>query len=315
MLLEEDMTMSANALIVSEALPLISSEDGLKRYLQEIRRFPVLTPEEEYELAKRLADHGDIKAAHRLVTSHLRLVAKIAYGFRNYGLPMADMIAEGNIGLMRAVKKFEPERGFRLATYAMWWIKASITEYILQSWSLVKIGTAAAQKKLFFNLKRLKAGLGVADHAELEPAQAKAIANKLEVSEKEVLTMNRRLFGRDSSLNVPVRADTDIERQDLLADDCLDPEAAMSESQERRQGLAWLKSGLNVLDEREKRIIAERRLRDNPTTLEELAAEFGVSRERVRQIEVKAFEKLKKAVLSSAQHLKPDALPMPAHSL
>jgi RNA polymerase sigma-32 factor len=315
MLLEEDMTMSALATALPVVLPTLPAEDGLKRYLRDIRHFPVLTAEEEYMLAKRFADHGDVKAAHQLVTSHLRLVAKIAFGFKNYGLPMADMIAEGNIGLMRAVKKFEPERGFRLATYAMWWIKASITEYILQSWSLVKVGTAAAQKKLFFNLKRLKTSLGLAEQAELEPRHVQSIAEKLDVSQSDVTTMNRRLFARDTSLNLPVRTDSDIERQDLLADDSLDPESMLAEKQERHRGLSWLKSGLDVLDERERRIIGERRLKDNPATLEDLALEFGVSRERVRQIEVKAFEKLKRAVLAQAKTPQAIALPMPRHSL
>ncbi|MDK9720469.1 MAG: RNA polymerase sigma factor RpoH [Rhodospirillales bacterium] len=301
--------MAAATLALSASLPL-PAEDGLKRYLRDIRRFPVLTVEEEYMLAKRLAEHGDVDAAHRLVTSHLRLVAKIAYGFKNYGLPMADLIAEGNIGLMRAVKKFEPERGFRLATYAMWWIKASITEHVLQSWSLVKIGTAAAQKKLFFNLKRMKQALGVSDQADLEPSHVKSIAEKLDVSQNDVVTMNRRLFGRDSSLNLPVRTDSDLERQDLLADEADDPEMLVAGRQERRQGLAWLKSGLAVLDERERHVIAERRLKDDPSTLEELAAHFGISRERVRQIEVKAFDKLKKAVLGSARALPAPTLPL-----
>ncbi|MBF0268409.1 MAG: RNA polymerase sigma factor RpoH [Alphaproteobacteria bacterium] len=301
------MTTDALNLPISLAAP---APDGLRRYLQDIRRFPVLTAGEEYMLAKRLNEHGDIDAAHRLVTSHLRLVAKIAFGFKNYGLPVADLIAEGNIGLMRAVKKFEPERGFRLATYAMWWIRASITEYVLQSWSLVKIGTAAAHKKLFFNLKRIKTSLGLSDQADIEPAQALEIANKLEVSASEVQTMNRRLFGRDTSLNAPVRMDSVVERQDLLEDETEDAETMLSQRQETSRGLAWLKSGLELLDERERHIISERRLRDEPQTLEALAAEYGISRERVRQIEAKAFEKLKKAVIGSAH-----ALPSPALAL
>lgn len=300
----------ASTALTLPSFQLVPAEDGLKRYLQDIRRFPILSAEEEYMLAKRFADHGDVKAAHQLVTSHLRLVAKIAFGFKNYGLPMADLIAEGNIGLMHAVKKFEPERGFRLATYAMWWIKASITEYVLQSWSLVKIGTAAAQKKLFFNLKRLKGELGVADQADLEPKHVEAIAKKLDVSRNDVVTMNRRIFGRDSSLNQPVRADSDIERQDLLADDAPDIEDSLAERQESRLGKAWLKAGLEVLDERERHIIRERRLKDVPATLEELAEGYGISRERVRQIETKAFEKLKKAVLGHA-----GALPSPSHAV
>ncbi|TAN55032.1 MAG: RNA polymerase sigma factor RpoH, partial [Rhodospirillales bacterium] len=268
-----------------------------------------LSAEEELRLARKFADEGDIKAAHSLVTSHLRLVAKIAFGYKNYGLPVADLIAEGNIGLMRAVKKFEPERGFRLATYAMWWIKASITEYVLQSWSLVKIGTAAAQKKLFFNLRRLKGALGVSDTAELEPKHAASIAKTLDVTPSEVVTMNRRLFGRDTSLNLPVRADSEIERQDLLADEGDDIETRLAERQESQRGLAWLREGLGVLDERERHIIEKRRLLDEPATLEDLAAGYGISRERVRQIEVKAFEKLKKAVLNRAASNRPDSLP------
>lgn len=299
--------MASTALTLPMA-QLVPTGDGFKRYLQEIRRFPVLSHEEEYALAKRFSEQGDVGAAHKLVTSHLRLVAKIAFGFKNYGLPMADLISEGNIGLMQAVKKFEPERGFRLATYAMWWIKAAITEYVLQSWSLVKIGTAAAQKKLFFNLKRLKGELGVADQSDLEPLHVAQIAAKLDVSENDVVTMNRRLFGRDSSLNQPVKAESQIERQDLLADESQDVESDVAQRQETQQGLGWLKSGLTVLDERERRIIAERRLKDEPATLEALGEEFGISRERVRQIETKAFEKLKKAVLSQANALPRQAL-------
>ncbi|MBF0355180.1 MAG: RNA polymerase sigma factor RpoH [Alphaproteobacteria bacterium] len=307
--------MTTTALTPSfSALP-VPAEDGFKRYLMDIRRFPVLSAEEELRLARKFAEEGDIKAAHQLVTSHLRLVAKIAFGFRNYGLPVADLIAEGNIGLMRAVKKFEPERGFRLSTYAMCWIKASITEYVLQSWSLVKIGTAAAQKKLFFNLRRMKEALGVSEMAELEPAHAASIAKTLDVSPADVVTMNRRLFGRDSSLNQPVRSESAVERQDLLADEEMDVETRLADHQESQRGLAWLRQGLGVLDKRERHIIEQRRLQDEPVTLEDLAAEYGISRERVRQIEVKAFEKLKKAVLLQAQPSQARALPCPPLSV
>jgi RNA polymerase sigma-32 factor len=301
--------MNMNAIVPAAAMPVLQ-EDGLKRYLQEIRRFPILKPEEELALARRFHQHGDLDAAHRLVTSHLRLVSKIAYGFRNYGLPMSDLISEGNIGLMKAVKKFEPERGFKLATYAMWWIKASITEYVLQSWSLVKLSTSAAHKKLFFNLRRLKSGLDLVEGQHLTHEQVGAIARKLGVSAGEVTTMEYRLAARDSSLNAPVRMDSELERQDLLVDETPDPEALLAGQQESKQGLHMLKKGMEVLNPRERRIIAERRLKDEPATLEELASLFGISRERVRQIEVKAFAKLQKHVL--AQSHEPGLLALPA---
>ncbi len=291
------MTAALSIHVQAPALPVLQ-EDGLRAYLQAIRRFPLLSPEEELELAQRFRADGDLNAAHRLVTSHLRLVAKIAYGFRNYGLPMADLISEGNIGLMKAVKKFEPERGFKLATYAMWWIKASITEYVLQSWSLVKLGTSAAQKKLFFNLRRLKSGLNLVEGQQLSPGEIEGVARKLGVSASEVTAMEQRLSARDSSLNSPVRMDSEVERQDLLVDETPNPEDSLSGRQESQRGMLLLQQGMKVLDERERRIIAQRRLKDEPATLEDLASEFGISRERVRQIEVKAFAKLQKHVLA-----------------
>jgi RNA polymerase sigma-32 factor len=280
----------------SAALPLISAENGLSRYLEEIRRFPMLEPQEEYVLAKSWREHGDRDAAHRLVTSHLRLVAKIAMGYRGYGLPISEVISEGNVGLMQAVKRFEPEKGFRLATYAMWWIKAAIQEYILRSWSLVKMGTTANQKKLFFNLRKAKSRISALEEGDMRPDQVKIIAKRLGVTEQDVIDMNRRLGG-DMSLNAPIRDDGDSgEWQDWLADDSSDQEtvlAAQEESENRRNALG---DALSVLNERERRIFEARRLADDPMTLEDLAAEFGVSRERVRQIEVRAFEKVQKAV-------------------
>jgi RNA polymerase sigma-32 factor len=280
----------------SAALPLISAENGLSRYLEEIRRFPMLEPQEEYVLAKSWREHGDRDSAHRLVTSHLRLVAKIAMGYRGYGLPISEVISEGNVGLMQAVKRFEPEKGFRLATYAMWWIKAAIQEYILRSWSLVKMGTTANQKKLFFNLRKAKSRISALEEGDMRPDQVKIIAKRLGVTEQDVIDMNRRLGG-DMSLNAPIRDDGDSgEWQDWLADDSSDQEtvlAAQEESENRRNALG---DALGVLNERERRIFEARRLADDPMTLEDLAAEFGVSRERVRQIEVRAFEKVQKAV-------------------
>jgi RNA polymerase sigma-32 factor len=278
------------------ALPILSGETGLTRYLEEIRRFPMLEPQEEYMLAKRWREHGDRDAAHRLVTSHLRLVAKIAMGYRGYGLPISEVISEGNVGLMQAVKRFEPEKGFRLATYAMWWIKAAIQEYILRSWSLVKMGTTANQKKLFFNLRKAKSKISALEEGDLRPDQVKLIAKRLGVTEQDVVDMNRRLGG-DVSLNAPIREDGDSgEWQDWLVDDASDQESRLAESEEadnRRQALG---EALSVLNERERRIFEARRLADDPITLEDLAAEFGVSRERVRQIEVRAFEKVQRAV-------------------
>jgi RNA polymerase sigma-32 factor len=277
-------------------LPILTAESGLSRYLEEIRRFPMLEPQEEYMLAKRWREHGDRDAAHKLVTSHLRLVAKIAMGYRGYGLPIAEVISEGNVGLMQAVKRFEPEKGFRLATYAMWWIKASIQEYILRSWSLVKMGTTANQKKLFFNLRKAKSKISALDEGDLRPDQVKVIAKRLGVTETDVVEMNRRLGG-DVSLNSPIREDGDSgEWQDWLVDDSASQESVLAESEEFDNRRKALGAALTVLNDRERRIFEARRLADNPITLEELAEEFGVSRERVRQIEVRAFEKVQKAV-------------------
>lgn len=280
----------------SAALPMMTAEGGLSRYLDEIRRFPMLEPQEEYMLAKSWREHGDRDAAHKLVTSHLRLVAKIAMGYRGYGLPISEIVSEGNVGLMQAVKRFEPEKGFRLATYAMWWIKAAIQEYILRSWSLVKMGTTANQKKLFFNLRKAKSKISALQEGDLRPDQVKVIAKRLGVTEKDVVDMNRRLGG-DSSLNAPIREDGDSgEWQDWLADDSVGQEQIMAEGEELDNRRTALKSALAVLNDRERRIFEARRLADDPVTLEQLAEEFGVSRERVRQIEVRAFEKVQKAV-------------------
>jgi RNA polymerase sigma-32 factor len=280
----------------SAALPILTAESGLSHYLDEIRRFPMLEPQEEYMLAKSWREHGDRTAAHKLVTSHLRLVAKIAMGYRGYGLPISEVISEGNVGLMQAVKRFEPEKGFRLATYAMWWVKAAIQEYILRSWSLVKMGTTANQKKLFFNLRKAKSKISALEEGDMRPDQVQAIAKRLGVPEQDVVDMNRRLSG-DASLNAPIRADGDSgEWQDWLVDDSASQESRLAESEEfdnRRQALTH---ALSVLNDRERRIFEARRLADDPVTLEDLADEFGVSRERVRQIEVRAFEKVQKAV-------------------
>ena len=278
------------------ALPILTAESGLSRYLEEIRRFPMLEPQNEYMLAKRWREHGDRDAAHKLVTSHLRLVAKIAMGYRGYGLPISEVISEGNVGLMQAVKRFEPEKGFRLATYAMWWIKATIQEYILRSWSLVKMGTTANQKKLFFNLRKAKSKISALEEGDLRPDQVKLIAKRLGVTEQDVVDMNRRLGG-DVSLNAPIREDGDSgEWQDWLVDDVSDQETRLAESEESDNRRKALGDALSVLNDRERRIIEARRLADEPITLEDLAAEFGVSRERVRQIEVRAFEKVQKSV-------------------
>jgi RNA polymerase sigma-32 factor len=278
------------------ALPIITAESGLTRYLEEIRRFPMLEPQEEYMLAKSWREHGDREAAHRLVTSHLRLVAKIAMGYRGYGLPISEVISEGNVGLMQAVKRFEPDKGFRLATYAMWWIKAAIQEYILRSWSLVKMGTTANQKKLFFNLRKAKSRISALEEGDLRPDQVKLIAKRLGVTEQDVVDMNRRLGG-DVSLNSPIREEGDSgEWQDWLVDDSISQETRLAESEEANNRRKALGEALTVLNERERRIFEARRLADEPITLEELADEFGVSRERVRQIEVRAFEKVQKAV-------------------
>jgi RNA polymerase sigma-32 factor len=272
-------------------LPVVDSDGGLNKYLRDIRAFPVLEAEQEYMLAKRWVDYEDTEAAHQLVTSHLRLVAKIAIGYRHYGLPLADLISEGNIGLMRAVKKFDPERGFRLATYAMWWIKASLNEFVLNSWSMVKIGTLAAQKKLFFNLRRVKARLRLLDAGDLAPEDVAAIARELDVDAGDVIAMNRRMAGRDSSLNIPV-GEGGVEIQDLMADGADNQEVSYARREEMSIGSTLIAKALDVLTEREREIFIERRLREDPITLEELGTRYGVSRERIRQIEVKAFEKV-----------------------
>src|SRR5208282_367961 len=276
------------------SVPSISSEGNLTRYLQEIRKFPMLEPEQEYMLAKRWKEHEDPQAAHKLVTSHLRLVAKIAMGYRGYGLPLSELISEGNVGMMQAVKRFDPDRGFRLATYAMWWIRAAIQEYILHSWSLVKMGTTAAQKKLFFNLRRLKGQMQAIEDGDLQPEQVEKIATTLGVPEQDVISMNRRLAAPDHSLNAPVRADSEGEWQDWLVDEGESQETELAEREELTGRKALLGGALAGLNDRERHILIERRLKDNPTTLEELSQQYGISRERVRQIEVRAFEKLQK---------------------
>ena len=286
---------------VPATIPALGGEASLNRYLSEIRKFPLLKPEEEYMLAKRFQEHGDPEAAERLVTSHLRLVAKIAMGFRGYGLPVSELISEGNIGLMQGVKKFEPDRGFRLATYAMWWIRASIQEFILRSWSLVKMGTTAAQKKLFFNLRRMKNNLEAFGDGDLRPEDVKKIATDLGVTEAEVISMNRRMaMGGDTSLNVSMNDDGEGQWQDWLADDGPLQDQEIAESQERVHRHAMLAEAMDDLNEREKHILTERRLIEEPKTLEELSQVYGVSRERVRQIEVRAFDKLQKAMMRIA---------------
>ncbi|WP_353937356.1 RNA polymerase sigma factor RpoH [Mesorhizobium liriopis] len=288
---------------MAQSLPsLVGGEGGLNRYLEEIRRFPMLQPQEEYMLAKRYHEHDDTKAAHKLVTSHLRLVAKIAMGYRGYGLPIGEVISEGNVGLMQAVKKFEPERGFRLATYAMWWIKASIQEYILRSWSLVKMGTTANQKRLFFNLRKVKGKIQALDEGDLRPEQVTEIATRLNVPESDVISMNRRLSG-DASLNAPIRASEGEsgEWQDWLVDDNETAEQILVEQDELENRRGMLGDAMNVLNDRERRIFEARRLAEDPITLEELSGEFNISRERVRQIEVRAFEKVQEAVKAAAK--------------
>lgn len=281
--------------MASASLPVLANEGGLSRYLDEIRKFPMLEPSEEFMLAKRWREHGDTEAAHKLVTSHLRLVAKIAMGYRGYGLPISEVVSEGNVGLMQAVKRFEPDKGFRLATYAMWWIKAAIQEYILRSWSLVKMGTTANQKKLFFNLRKAKGRISALDEGDLRPDQVKQIATRLGVTEQDVVDMNRRLGG-DVSLNTPLREEGEGEWQDWLVDDSASQESILVAEQEGQNRLAALRDALGVLNPRERRIFEARRLAEDPITLEELSTEFGVSRERVRQIEVRAFEKIQEAV-------------------
>lgn len=290
-------------------LPIMAAEGGLSRYLDEIRKFPMLKPDEEFMLAKRWREHDDRDAAHKLVTSHLRLVAKIAMGYRGYGLPIGEVVSEGNVGLMQAVKRFEPDKGFRLATYAMWWIKASIQEYILRSWSLVKMGTTANQKKLFFNLRKAKSKISALDEGDLRPDQVKHIAVKLGVPEQDVIDMNRRLGG-DASLNAPLREEGEGEWQDWLVDESTNQEHRLVESEESGNRLAALRDALSVLNPRERRIFEARRLTDDPITLEDLSDEFGVSRERVRQIEFRAFEKVQEAV--KAALVLRETLPTPA---
>ncbi len=287
--------------VTGQTLPVPTEEGGLAAYLQKIREFPILSADEEYMLAKRWREHADREAAHKLVTSHLRLVAKIAMGYRGYGLPISEVISEGNVGLMQAVKRFEPDKGFRLATYAMWWIKAAIQEYILRSWSLVKMGTTASQKKLFFNLRKLKGQIKALDEGDLKPEQVKEIAEKLGVPEADVVSMNRRLAG-DASLNAPLRADGDSsgEWQDWLVDEDENQEEKLAEREEHELRMKMLRDAMEKLNERERRIFEARRLREPPLTLEELSKEFGVSRERIRQIEVRAFEKVQKAMKEAA---------------
>ena len=286
---------------MAASYPTIRDQNGVSQYLREIRQFPMLEPDEEFMLAKRWREHEDSDAAHQLVTSHLRLVAKIAMGYRGYGLPVGELISEGNVGLMQAVKRFDPDRGFRLATYAMWWIRASIQEYILHSWSLVKMGTTAAQKKLFFNLRKIKGKLEAIDDGDLSPENVEYIASALNVPERDVISMNRRMLGPDQSLNAPVREEGGGEWQDWLESPETDQESMVLESEELAHRSAQLMRSMEVLNEREKHILSERRLKDEPATLEQLSKVYGISRERVRQIEARAFEKLQKAMHTAAQ--------------
>ena len=308
---QESETQMSTSLAVSNFssanMPALSPDGGLNRYLSEIRKFPMLAKDEEFMLAKSWQEHQDPKAAHKLVTSHLRLVAKIAMGYRGYGLPVGEVISEGNVGLMQAVKKFDPDRGFRLATYAMWWIKASIQEYVLRSWSLVKMGTTAAQKKLFFNLRKVKSEISALEEGDLRHEQVEQIATKLGVSEQDVINMNRRMSSPDSSLNAPLRAsEGESEWQDWLVDDKqVSQETVLADNEEYDQRMTLMKAAMGELNAREKEILTERRLKDNPTTLEDLAERFGVSRERVRQIEVRACEKLQKAMISANAAMTP----------
>ena len=282
-------------------LPSIAIDAGLSNYLAQIKKFPILSPEEEYMLAKRWKKRGDLKSAQKLITSHLRLVAKIAMGYRGYGLPIGEMISEGNIGLMQAVKKFEPEKGFKLATYAMWWIKASIKEYILRSWSLVKIGTTSAQKKLFFNLRKIKNQLSPNNTGDLNIEHVEEISKRLNVKKEEVVSMNRRLLGKEKSLNEPISDENGGEWQDWIVDDKVDQELKFSQQQELSQRRKLMDDSMNILNQREKEILTARKLSDEPATLEDLSKKFKVSRERIRQIETKAFEKLQKTVLNAAK--------------
>jgi RNA polymerase sigma-32 factor len=286
---------------INSNLPSISIDGGFSKYLAEIKKFPMLSAKEEYMLAKSWRDRGDIKSAQKLITSHLRLVAKMAMGYRGYGLPVSELVSEGNIGLMQAVKKFEPEKGFKLATYAMWWIKASIQEYVLRSWSLVKMGTTTAQKKLFFNLKKIKNKLAIVNDGDLKPDQVKEISKRLNVKQEEVISMDRRMSGKEKSLNDPIKNESGTEWQDWIVDDNLDQELKISQSQELAGRKKLMNSSMKVLNLREKEILVARKLSENVATLEDLSKKYKVSRERVRQIETKAFEKLQKAILNSAK--------------
>ena len=290
-----------NTKTIYSNLPSIALDGGLSKYLTRIKKFPMLSAEEEYMLAKSWRGRGDLKSAQKLVTSHLRLVAKIAMGYRGYGLPVSEMVSEGNIGLMQAVKKFEPEKGFRLATYAMWWIKASIQEYVLRSWSLVKMGTTTAQKKLFFNLKKLKNQLSANNEGDLKPQHVDEISKRLNVKKEEVISMNRRLHGKEKSLNAPVKDDSGTEWQDWIVDDKLDQELKLSQDQELDERKNLMKSSMDILNTREKEILTARKLSENAATLEVLSKKYKVSRERIRQIETKAFEKLQKSMLNAAK--------------
>ena len=290
-----------NTKTFSTNLPTIASEGSLSSYLAQIKKFPMLSAEEEYMLAKSWRDRGDLKSAHKLVTSHLRLVAKIAMGYRGYGLPVSELVSEGNIGLMQAVKKFKPEKGFRLATYAIWWIKASIQEYVLRSWSLVKIGTTTAQKKLFFNLKKLKNKLAPANTTDLKPEHVDEISKRLNVNKEEVISMNRRLYGKEKSLNDPVKNEDGLQWQDWLVDDNLDQELKLSQNQELQERRKLMNDSMSILNSREKEILTSRKLSENICTLDDLSKKYKISRERVRQIEAKAFEKLQKAMLNAAK--------------
>ena len=282
-------------------LPILSGEGGLSLYLAQIKKFPMLDAEEEYMLAKNWKERGNLKSAHKLVTSHLRLVAKIAMGYRGYGLPVSELISEGNIGLMQAVKKFDPDKGFRLATYAMWWIKAGIQEYVLRSWSLVKMGTTAAQKKLFFNLNKIKKQIAPSQEGDLKKEHVKEISDRLGVKSEEVISMNRRMMGQEKSLNDPVRSGEKSEWQDWVVDENMDQELYVSQKQELDEKKLLLKDAIKILNDREKKIIEERKLSNNPKTLDELSKKYKISRERIRQIESKAFEKLQKAMLNSSK--------------
>jgi len=297
---------------MANALSIVAGESGLAHYLAEIRKFPMLEPQEEYMLAKRWREHEDPLAAQKLVTSHLRLVARVAMGYRGYGLPIGEIVSEGNVGLMQAVKRFEPERGFRLATYAMWWIRASIQEYILRSWSLVKMGTTASQKKLFFNLRKAKSRISAYEEGDLKPENVAAIATRLGVSQQDVIDMNRRMSG-DASLNAPLREEGEGEWQDWLVDDSVSQEVILADQEEAGHRHQALVGALDVLNPRERRIFEARRLAEDPITLEELSEEFGVSRERVRQIEVRAFEKVQAAVRAGVARIEAPRPLLPAH--